>query len=1051
MTERRTFDLVTRILLAAAVLAGGLSGASASGEPAPGKARPSAAADGGKRQAVQQYLADAQAAFSAGNPGSAIALAQEGFGLAQTALGAADVDTNRLAETLARLLYRQGQAAKSEALFDRVLEWNKRVLGEDNLETLASATDLALVLSDEVKFEKAESLYHWIIREYSKKYGLESEVTLGAMGNISNLYRNSGRFEEAENLSNRVVSTAKRKFKDDDYLNITAKLNLGLLYQLEGRYAEAEVISMEVLTERERSLGLGDRDTILALNNLASLYESEGRYDQAAAVFRRAVDAADRAFGKNNGYSPVLSANLAAAYLNLGDVERAQRMLTELVRTREAEFGSDSELTLAAKNNLANALDQAGRHADAETLYRAVMQGRSQRLGPQHPLTLEASQNLALAIAEQGRFEEAQGQYATLVEGTSRTLGPQHPFTIAALSAATTNELKSPRLAGAAVADARLLVSAIRNRRARAAPSPVSEAQGAREQRKHSGDFVLLADAAWVAAGQGRKPTDRFNSEVFASLQDAVTGTAGSAIARASARSVAASRSKDLETLVRRRQDLSDQWTASEALFANAAGTPGEDGRSRRETLAADAQRRGAEMDHIDARLRVEFPDYFAFVRPAPLSIAATQKLLGPDEAILLVMPSEFGAHVVAVSRDSFKWVRSDWTQTKVAAVVRRLLWDVGADVGVDAATAAQWQAQGGPGSPFDRGDAYALHQQLIAPVAKVLAGKRHVFIVSGGVLSSLPFGVLVTEPPVGADGDPAALRATKWFADAHALIVIPSIQSLQALRGAAKRTGGDLAPTEFAGYGDPVLDGRAQGRGARLAAAGRTARSAFAPGVTRTGAGRVDVNQLRLLHRLPRTAIELEAMRQALGAPPSSLHLGVQATEGAFKTADLSHTRILALATHGLMAGELRGAAEPGLVFTPPVSPTDEDDGFLTASEVATLKLDADWVILSACNTAAGDGSEGAPGLSGLARAFFFAGARNLLVSHWPVRDDVASRITVDAIRRRQSDPRLSRAEAVQQAMRDIRNDASHDTAGDSWAHPNAWAAFSLIGDGAR
>jgi CHAT domain-containing protein len=150
-------------------------------------------------------------------------------------------------------------------------------------------------------------------------------------------------------------------------------------------------------------------------------------------------------------------------------------------------------------------------------------------------------------------------------------------------------------------------------------------------------------------------------------------------------------------------------------------------------------------------------------------------------------------------------------------------------------------------------------------------------------------------------------------------------------------------------------------------------------------------------------------------------------------------------------MAGELRGAAEPGLVFTPPPQASEQDDGLLTASEIAALKLNADWVILSACNTAAGDGSEGAPGLSGLARAFFFAGARNLLVSHWPVRDDVAARITVDTIRRQQSDPRLARAQALQQAMRAIRNDTSHDSKDDTWAHPNAWAPFSLIGDGAR
>ena len=163
----------------------------------------------------------------------------------------------------------------------------------------------------------------------------------------------------------------------------------------------------------------------------------------------------------------------------------------------------------------------------------------------------------------------------------------------------------------------------------------------------------------------------------------------------------------------------------------------------------------------------------------------------------------------------------------------------------------------------------------------------------------------------------------------------------------------------------------------------------------------------------------------------------------------DLSGVRILAFATHGLAGGAVWETAEPGLVFTPPATPSDADDGFLTASEVLMLRLDADWVILSACNTAAGDGSAGAPGLSGLARAFFYAGARNLLASHWPVDDDVAAKLTVRTIQILAGHPALSRAEAFQRAMREIRDDPSHDASG-TWAHPAAWAPFTLPGSAA-
>ena len=305
-----------------------------------------------------------------------------------------------------------------------------------------------------------------------------------------------------------------------------------------------------------------------------------------------------------------------------------------------------------------------------------------------------------------------------------------------------------------------------------------------------------------------------------------------------------------------------------------------------------------------------------------------------------------------------------------------------------------------------------------------------------------------MTAPPKGSDSDPIALRQTSWFSDAHALTFIPSIESLKFLRG--NRAASGRAGSDFAGYGDPDLEGTSETRGARPGR-GVNIRSLFQPGAARSSGGIADVAQLRLFARLPGTAVELENMRESLGAPPGSVHILAEATEGAIKSADLSRVEILALATHGVMAGELSGAAEPGLVFTPPTAASDHDDGLLTSSEIAGLRLNADWVILSACNTAAGDGSDGASGLSGLARSFFYAGARNLLVSHWPVRDDAASRLTVETLRLQNEHPAMSRAEALQRSMVLIRNDASHDVDGDTWAHPNAWAPFSLIGDGAR
>jgi CHAT domain-containing protein len=114
-----------------------------------------------------------------------------------------------------------------------------------------------------------------------------------------------------------------------------------------------------------------------------------------------------------------------------------------------------------------------------------------------------------------------------------------------------------------------------------------------------------------------------------------------------------------------------------------------------------------------------------------------------------------------------------------------------------------------------------------------------------------------------------------------------------------------------------------------------------------------------------------------------------------------------------------------------------------LSSSEIAGLKLDADWVILSACNTAAGE-ARGAEALSGLARAFFYAGDRSLLVSHWEVASESTVKLITKAIAELKTDPKIGRAEALRRSMLSM-----IDTGKEYEAHPAFWAPFVLVGEG--
>ncbi|MEM8975142.1 MAG: CHAT domain-containing protein, partial [Pseudomonadota bacterium] len=140
-------------------------------------------------------------------------------------------------------------------------------------------------------------------------------------------------------------------------------------------------------------------------------------------------------------------------------------------------------------------------------------------------------------------------------------------------------------------------------------------------------------------------------------------------------------------------------------------------------------------------------------------------------------------------------------------------------------------------------------------------------------------------------------------------------------------------------------------------------------------------------------------------------------------------------------------GTNQPGLIFTPPAKASKTDDGYLSAEEIASLKLDADWVILSACNTAAGDSAdEGTEALSGLARGFFYAGARALLVSHWEVDSQATVKLITSAIRSISGNDSVGRAEALRNAMLQLAT--GKDTANN---HPSRWAPFVVVGEGAQ
>lgn len=507
-------------------------------------------------------------------------------------------------------------------------------------------------------------------------------------------------------------------------------------------------------------------------------------------------------------------------------------------------------------------------------------------------------------------------------------------------------------------------------------------------------------------------------SEAFVAAQVASTSQAGAALRQISVREAAGN--GVLASLVKQRQSLQDRYRRVQTgLMAPDAD---------RVALAGEGDALAAQIAGLDRRIAAEFPDFSALTRPAALSVADLQAVLGPQEALVLTFVGEEETFVWAVSRQRAGWLSVVAPRDLLEQVVHELRLGLDPDAPSRGAAALD-DAEPEPGHRgFRRDLAERLYGYLLRPLEPVFAEATTLYVVADGPLTSLPFSVLVTAPPVGEDDDPAALRATSWLIRDHALVTLPSVDALRLIRDLPPLP---KAPRVFLGFGDPALEG-----GTTLAALSRGA------GVMRSGVA--DATQLRALPPLPQTRSELLTIARVLGAPESDVRLGATASEAAVKSMDLKSARVLAFATHGLLSGEIEGLAEPALVMSPPEQPSKADDGLLTASEISGLTLAADWVVLSACNTAGGE-APGAEGLSGLARAFLFAGARSILVSHWPVRDDAAARLTTDTFRALAEGRARNKADALRLAMLDLMADARDP----SLAAPSAWAPFVLVGDG--
>jgi CHAT domain-containing protein len=842
---------------------------------------------------------------------------------------------------------------------------------------------------------------------------------------------------------------------ESDAAGVTA-----LALEAHGQYAQAEVdyrraeafrrASVSDLpkydypTPREQILQAADTSLLSISRNVAR----QGRLSEAEAIARKALLGILDQQGRYSPATPAFIIGLAGIVVEEGRYEEAEQLARAALDTQRAlGVAGDSPETASILNSLGTILVLQGKSNQAQAVFAQLDQAIENWPSARRE-TFQLSGARIAALYAAGQVEAGVAAAEELVKRETARKGANSFDAALTRGLLAIGYMRSKREADALrefKTAIPIMMTAAQENADDDDPTVVAARQ-ARLQRIVEAYFNALVD-------QAKNPND-VADETFA-LSDAIRGHAvGHSLADASARLSA--KDPALAELVRGEQDLAKEIEASLGAVNNLLSTP-PDAQRDQDVAAASALLAELRAKH-DAAVRdiaKRFPAYASLVDPRPPSLAEVRTALRPDEAMLSFYFGGTSSFVWAIPKDgAVAFARIPMKASDLEATVVDLRKALEPEV---------TRVEEIP--PFDVGEAYSLYAALLAPVEGGWKDAKSLVVATNGALGELPLGLLPTASvQVDAHSQPlfAGYRAVPWLARGHNVTVVPSASAFLTLRSLPA---GSPRRENLIGFGDPYFSqeeaAEAEAEQTKTADASEADVSAGAD-VTR---GRplglraaphtenVDKAELAMLPRLPDTRQELTAMARALGADPAkSLYLGKDANERNVETLDLARYRVVVFATHGLIPGDLDGLTEPALALTTPDVAGTDGDGLLTTDKILGLRLDADWVVLSACNTGAGEGA-GAEAASGLGSAFFYAGTRALLVTNWSVHSASARELTSDLFRRQSADPDLSRSEALRQSMMAlVDGPGSVDDQGRTdytYAHPLFWAPFTVIGDG--
>ncbi len=779
-------------------------------------------------------------------------------------------------------------------------------------------------------------------------------------------------------------------------------LDIARLYNGEGNFAAAEQADRSALALQSKGLGADDPAIGDTLTRLALEVSNQSRFDEAHSLFQRADPLVRRS------PDPLAVPRLLDALATDAMNQRHYAAARDFARRAAAGFAAiaaPSDSPGQQASGFANAVLAEGEQA------HSMMVEAAAALHLADWAAAEAAAAWAMSIVDRhaGLPDWWKPDAMTLlgeIEGKLGRVDRGEALIKDAIARYQALFGRSQSTAMAWLALGRLLAGGGRYPAALQAFESGLAADGAASTLSFDSVAPYFTAALDTAAAADTDARDRLMEGVFGAVQRVQMGLARDAISRTAAQFAADT--PGLAKLVHAVDESDRDQVATRLALADEAAKPADSRDATRVAwLSGRLQALSAQRQAARRALDQAYPDFARLDAPRLATVAELRRLLGPGEAFVTFAFGQDSGIAVAV------------TPSRVVAA--RIALPAGQLARQVASLRQATTVRAGRVGPYDTALAYRLFQELLGPLQPALAGIDSLHVVAPGALASLPLGMLVTAPPGGA-----ALQDVAWLAERFAVTDWPSARAIVTLRNQAAPS---RAPLPFLGVGDPAF-----GRGEAHSLGGVDSQC--------RADGPFPADLLAELPPLPETGAEVRRIGALLGAAPADILTGKAATEAALRGRPLADYRVLYFATHGLLPAELRCQSQPGLALSPPAQPatTTADDGLLEASEIAGLHLDADLVVLSACDTATAAGRFGGESLSSLAEVFFHAGARGVLASHWAVPSLATMTLMTALFARYAAAPAGGYADALRRAQVQM----IHDKA---TAHPVNWAGFTLIG----